>query len=192
MKLTRWIVLLHLIVLAVACGVAMKTDRVSTRMMAFGLWQMIMGWVMIVSASVFLAWLAIKNKMRLRDVVMLVILILMGISFRSSGTQEVNDVLQLPPAGDEEGDAQVQQAKATDRFAIRNEYDAILGAHKHMGADLMLKTHRGYHAWSADRNEDNWEVNAFDTCNWHEAGYMHITIDGRDGEVISVVSMTLN
>jgi hypothetical protein len=71
--------LLHLVAIVLASAVAIATDRDSDRLRALFLSFGITGWITALSAVVFLVFSAIKRRLRTRDVIMLVILLLIGL-----------------------------------------------------------------------------------------------------------------
>jgi hypothetical protein len=95
MKLARWLVLFHVLGLAVACAVAIKTDREAPKLMALSLFMLITGWATMLSAFAFLMIALIKRR-GLREIVMTLVLILIGLYEQNGGTSSVTYLQSLP------------------------------------------------------------------------------------------------
>lgn len=96
MKLVAWLLALHLLAVAVACGVAIPTDREATKMMAWAMALLVAGWASILASSAFLLVRIIRGRAGARDVVMCVILTYIGTVERNEGAQWYDYLESLP------------------------------------------------------------------------------------------------
>ena len=96
MKLVRWILPLHLLLLAIATGIAIDTDRDGTRLLAWGITFMVTGWAAVLSAIGSILFHVFRRSLTVREVVMCALLILMGTYEKNTGTEWYAYIMSLP------------------------------------------------------------------------------------------------
>lgn len=96
MKLFPWLLALHVLALAIACALAMHTDRDGTRLMAWGLALLIAGWGSIVVAIGYVLLRALRKQLTARDAVVAMILVFIGVFEKNTGAFWYEHIQGLP------------------------------------------------------------------------------------------------
>lgn len=96
MKTVPWLLTVHLVSMAVACGIALHTDQDGTRLMAWGLAMLIAGWAATLVPVGYVAWQMIRKQLSARDVVVAVLLVGMGFVERTTGMGWYGYIRDLP------------------------------------------------------------------------------------------------